>query len=89
MARRAWDFAEGLRKNLGIALICEDCAKRVVYRCGNFQGYLAPNADIEHLTWRCGWCQTPSHDVRYVLLDGYSRESSAQWRPSPGMKRRF
>jgi hypothetical protein len=89
MVQRIRDFAEGLRKGLGIVVRCDACAKRVIYRCSDFQGFIEPGADIERLTWRCSWCRTPSAYVRYTLLDGLERESLAQWKAPPWMRRRW
>ena len=89
MVQRIQDFAEALRQGFGITVECESCAKRVVYRCADFQGYIRPSAYVEDLTWRCSWCRASSTWVRFTSLDGIERQDLAQWRPPPGLKRRW
>ncbi len=89
MVQRIRDFAEALRKDLGIVVKCEACAKCVTYRCLDFRGYINPHAYVEDLTWRCSWCRTPSTWVRFASLHGVDRQNLAQWRPPPWLKRRW
>ncbi|KTR07043.1 hypothetical protein NS365_05185 [Aureimonas ureilytica] len=89
MVQAIRSFEEGLRKGLGIVIRCDPCNARTIYRCLDFQGFIAPGADIEALNWRCSGCRTRSTYVRYTLLDKLERESLAQWKAPPAMRRRF
>lgn len=89
MVQRIRDFAEGQRRRLGIVVRCDGCGKRATYRCQDFDGYIAPNAEIEDLIWRCSWCRSVSTWMRYTLIDDMQRQDLAQWMPPPGRKRRW
>ena len=81
------NFADGLRKGLGIIVRCDPCGKRITYRALDFQGVLRPGDDIEDRKWRCRHCGTISTWVRYTTIEGRERESLAQWTPPYGSKR--
>ncbi|WP_156418540.1 hypothetical protein [Aureimonas sp. D3] len=49
MVQAIRNFEEGLRKGLGIVIRCDPCNARTIYRCLDFQGFIAPGADIEAL----------------------------------------
>lgn len=87
MVQRVRDFAEAVRKNLGITVRCE-CGKRAVFPARNFAGFIKPGSDIEKLTWRCTWCKGTTK-ARYILLDTVEREALAQWTPPAGARKRF
>ncbi|WP_156421584.1 hypothetical protein [Aureimonas sp. AU40] len=87
--QRVRSFDEGLRKNLGIRIVCRGCGKEVIYRCYDFMGYIQGGAEIEDLRWRCTTCGKLSRYVRYAILDILPREALAQWKPRPGMVRRY
>ena len=89
VVQRIRSFEEGCRRRLGIVVKCERCSKHVTYLCRDFEGYIAPHAEIEDLIWRCSWCRTPSRWVRYTLIDVNNREALAQWTPPPWLKRRW
>lgn len=89
MVQRIRDFAEGLRRGLGITVECKACGKRVIYRCIDFQGYIDPCLDVEEVTWRCSWCRTVATWVRFTIIDDINRERLAQWKPPPWLKRRW
>lgn len=89
MVQRIRSFEEGCRRGLGIVVRCDRCAKKVKYLCRDFEGYIAPNAEIEELTWRCAWCKAVATWVRYTMIDVNNREGLAQWTPPPWMKRRW
>ena len=88
MVQAIRSFDEGLRKGLGIVIRCEPCNSRVIYRCIDFQGFIAPGADIEVLNWRCSGCRARSVYVRYTLLGDFERESLAQWKAPAWMQQR-
>ena len=88
MVQAIRSFDEGLRKGLGIVIRCEPCNSRVIYRCIDFQGFVAPGADIETLNWRCSGCWARAVYIRYTLLDKLERESLAHWTAPPSMQRR-
>lgn len=73
------NFADGLRKGLGITVKCRPCGKSITYRALDFQGVIRPGDDIEERRWRCRHCGTYSEWIRYVPLEGRERESLAQW----------
>ncbi|WP_427026586.1 hypothetical protein ACP4J4_20165 (plasmid) [Aureimonas ureilytica] len=87
MVQAIRNFDEGLRKGLGIVIRCEPCNSRVIYRCIDFQGFIAPGADIEALNWRCSGCRARAVYIRYTLLGDFERESLAQWKAPPTMRR--
>ncbi len=89
MVQRIRDFSEGLRRNLGITVECKHCAKRVIYRCSDFRGYIDPCLDVEDVIWRCSWCRTVSTWVRFTMIDEINREALAQWKPPPWLKKRW
>lgn len=86
MVQAIRSFEEGLRKGLGIVIRCEPCNARTIYRCIDFQGFIAPGADIEALNWRCSGCRTRAVYVRYTLLGDWERESLAQWKAPKWMR---
>jgi hypothetical protein len=87
VVQRIRSFEEGCRRGLGIVVRCDRCAKKVTYLCRDFEGYIAPNAEIEELTWRCAWCKAVSTWVCYTMIDVNNREGLAQWTPPQRMKR--
>ncbi|ALN75744.1 hypothetical protein [Aureimonas sp. AU20] len=89
MVQAIRDFGEGLRKGLGIVVRCDPCNARVIYRCIDFQGFIAQGADIETLNWRCSSCRARADYVRYTFPDKLERESLAQWKAPPWMQRRW
>lgn len=88
MVQRIRDFAEELRKGLGIVIECRSCGKRVTYRCQDFVGYIRPAAETETLRWRCAWRRTLADSTRYVLIEKMDRQDIAQWKAPPWMKKR-
>lgn len=78
MVQTIRNFAEGLRRGLGIRIHCV-CGKQVIHRCADFCNVIAPAAQIEELVFRCSWCGERARYVRYTALDGLDRESLSQW----------
>lgn len=87
MVQRIKNFADGLRKGLGIVVHCR-CGKHVLYRASDFTGWISPGDDIEARVWRCSWCGERAGYVRYTDLDGVGREDLSRWTPSPTAKPR-
>ena len=81
------NFADGLRKGLGIIVKCEPCGRHITYRALDFQGVIRPGDDIEERKWRCRHCGVISKHVRYTTLERRERESLAQWTPPYDLKR--
>ena len=88
VVQRIRDFAEGLRRGLGITVECRHCGKRAIYLCRDFEGYIDPTKDVEDVVRRCAWCRQVAKWVRFTMIDDINREALAQWRPPPWMKRR-
>ncbi|KQT53761.1 hypothetical protein ASG43_18215 [Aureimonas sp. Leaf454] len=76
------NFAEGVRKGLGIYIRCQ-CGKTVTFRAADFRAVLGPGEDIRDRVWRCSWCGQRAGYVRYTTIDRNDREGLAQWRPLP------
>ena len=74
------NFADGLRKCLGIMVRCQ-CGKHVLFRASDFIGWISPGEDIEARLWRCTWCGERAAQVRYTDLEGVGREDLAKWTP--------
>lgn len=83
------DFADGLRRGLGITVECKACGKRVIYLCRDFDGYIEPVKDIEDVVWRCSWYRQVEKRARFTMIADIDREALAQWRPPPWMRRRY
>lgn len=88
MVQAIRSFEEGCRRGLGIVVRCE-CGKTCTFRCSDFEGYIAPSADIEELTWRCLWCRATATYVRYTSIERMDRQDIAQWTPPKGRRRRW
>jgi hypothetical protein len=80
MAQGIKNFADGLRKGLGIVVHCQ-CGKHVVMRTSDFVGWISGGEDIEARVWRCTWCGERARFVRYLQLDGLGREDLTRWTP--------
>lgn len=79
MPQEIKNFAEGLRKGLGIMVRCA-CGKTATFRASDFRDIIGPGENIEDRTWRCSWCGERANRVRYTTIDRNDRESLAQWR---------
>ena len=74
------NFAEGVRKGLGISVRC-GCGKKASFQAADFRDIIRPGENIEDRVWRCSWCGERASYIRYATLDRNNREGLAQWRP--------